>query len=192
MTGQSVTWAQLNLAAAEDLRGLMRRQRLAAEMVILLIERMQPGGGGVIVIGRQALSELLSTSMSSVERALRLLISEGWVQRIKVGGAQALAINSRVAWIGPRGDLPFAVFTATVIASRSEQDQASLAPPPIRQVPMVLPGEIPLTVGEGLEPPSQPELPDMSPIVAVKGGADQVDRELLEQRGQLRIDEALP
>lgn len=181
-TGRPVTWAQLNLAAAEDLRGLMRRQRLAAELVLALIERMQPGGGGVIVASRQTMAELLDVSMSSIERALRLLIEEGWVQRIKVGGAHALAINSRVAWIGPRGDLPHAVFTATVVASRSEQDEMALAPPPIRHVPVVMPGEIPLGVGPELDPPSQPELAEIEPPAV---SAANLDPETQAQLGQV-------
>ena len=84
------------------------------------------------------MAEILNCSMPTVERALRILIGEGWVQRIKIGGAHALAINHRVAWVGQRGDIQHAVFGATVIASRSEQDAISLAPPPIRPIPVML------------------------------------------------------
>ena len=45
VTGRPITWAQINLAASEDLRGLMRRNRWAAELVLAFIERMEPGGG---------------------------------------------------------------------------------------------------------------------------------------------------
>ena len=87
----------------------MRRNRYAAELVLALIETMQPGAGGVVVVSRQTMAEILNCSMPTVERALRILIGEGWVQRIKIGGAHALAINHRVAWVGQRGDIQHAV-----------------------------------------------------------------------------------
>jgi hypothetical protein len=180
MKGGAITWAQLNLAASEDLRGLMRRNRSAAELVLALIERMQPGAGGVVVVSRQAMTEILECSMPTVERALRILIEEGWVQRIKIGGAHALAINHRVAWVGSRGDIQHAVFGATVIASRSEQDALSLNPPPIRAIPVMRRSEIPLMDGPGQEPPSQPDLDGVPPVVAYQSE--------LEQRGQLRLN----
>lgn len=179
MTGSPITWAQLNLAASEDLRGLMRRNRYAAELVLALIENMQPGAGGVVVVSRQTMAEILNCSMPTVERALRILIAEGWVQRIKIGGAHALAINHRVAWVGQRGDIQHAVFGATVIASRSEQDALSLTPPPIRPIPVILRGEVPLMEGPGQEPPSQPDLDGVPPVVAIQNEP--------EARGQLRL-----
>ncbi len=190
--GRPITWAQINLAATEDLQALIRRNRFAAELVLALMRQMQPGGGGVVVASRQTMCELIGASMPSVERALRLLIDEGWVQRIKVGGAHALAINSRVAWVGPRDDLPHAVFTATVIASRAEQDAAALNPPPIRHVPVLMPDEIPLPVGDGLPPPSQPGLVGVEPAVArTRAVDDAADREALEARGQQRLPDPL-
>ena len=165
--GRPITWAQLNLEAAEDLRGLMRRNRWAAELVLALIERMEPGGGGVVVCSRETMRELLECSMPTVDRALKTIITEGWAQRIKVGGASALAINSRVAWVGPRGDLPQAVFSATVIASRAEQDAIALNPPPMRPIPVMRIGDEVLMVGRGQVPPSQPDLDGLPPVVAV-------------------------
>ena len=164
--GRPITWAQINLEAAEDLRGLMRRNSKAAELILALIERMVPGGGGVVVCSRETMRELLGCSMPTVERALRTIVTEGWAQRIRVGGAHALAINSRVAWVGPRGDLPHAVFAATVIASRSEQDAIALNPPPVRSIPTLRPGDEALPEGPGQKPPSQPDLPAIPPVVA--------------------------
>lgn len=169
MIGRPITWAQVQMAALEDLQGLMRRAPKAAELMLALIRCLQPGGGGVVVASRETMRELLDVSMPTVERALRVLIAEGWVQRIRIGSAHAMAINERVAWVGPRGDLTQAVFSATVIASRSEQDAISLSPPPLRSVPVMGPDEHALPVGQGLDPPSQPDLPGIRPVVAVTG-----------------------
>lgn len=165
--GRPITWAQIQLDALEDLQGLMRRAPKAAELILALIRCMQPGAGGVVIASRQTMRELLGASMPSVERALRVLIEEGWVQRVRIGSAHALAINDRVAWVGPRGDLAHAVFSATVIASRSEQDAMALSPPRTRRVPIIGPDEQPLPIGQGLSPPAQPDLPGVEPVVGV-------------------------
>lgn len=177
--GRPITWAQLNLAASEDLRGLIGRQPKAAQLILALIERMAPGGGGIVVVSRATMAEIIGSSLPTIDRAIKTLADEGWVQRMRIGGAFALAINYRVAWVGPRDDIQHAVFGATVIASRSEQDAMGLNPPPIRNVPMLRPGEIPLMVGPGLDPPSQPELAGIPPTAAYQAE--------LEAHGQQRL-----
>lgn len=171
---------------------MIGRHPMAAQLILALIEKMQPGGGGVVVASRTAMGELIGASIATVRRALAVLIEEGWVQRIRIGGVSALAINYRVAWVGPRSDIQHAVFGATVIASRTEQDQMSLAPPPIRHVPMLHPDDIPLMVGPGSDPPSQPDLDGMPPVVATMADADGVisDEHMarLEAAGQRRLD----
>ena len=134
-------FTMVELSALEGLAGLIQNAPKAAELIVCLIRRMQPGSGGVVVAARETMREMLGCSMPTLDRALKVLITDGWVQRIKVGGAHALAINHRVAWVGPRGEIQHAVFGATVIASRSEQDNIALNPPPIRQVPILQAGE---------------------------------------------------
>lgn len=163
--GRPITWAQIQLDALERLQLLTREHPKAAELMMCLIRHMKPGSGGVVVVSRKTMCELLGASMPTVERALRVLISDGWVQRMRIGSAHALAINDRVAWVGPRGDMQHAVFSATVIASRSEQDAIALSPPPAKQVPIIERGEQPLPVGPGLEPPAQPDLECMPSVV---------------------------
>ena len=167
-------FAMLELASLEGLAELVREAPKAAELIVQLIRRMQPGAGGVVIASRETMRELLGSSMPTVDRALKVLIEGGWVQRIKVGGTPALAINHRVAWIGPRGDLQHAVFGATVIASRSEQDALSLSPPPMKTVPILQQGEQPVAHGEGLPPPSQPGL-DGIPQAAIERDPNTID-----------------
>lgn len=183
-----ITWAMLELQALEALQDLMKRAPRAAQLVLCLIRHMRPGSGGVVLASRETMRELIGSSMPTVERALRVLIQEGWVQRIKVGGAHALAINSRVAWVGPRGDLPHAVFEATVIASRTEQDAAALNPPPAKTLPIVQAGEQVATHGEGLPPPAQHLLTGVDPVVGQTQG-NLTDAERLELLGQQRLVE---
>ena len=164
---QNAHFAMIELAALEGLHSLMKSAPKAAELIVCLVRKMSPGSGGVVLASRETMRELLDCSMPTVDRALKVLIDGGWVQRIKVGGAHALAINSRVAWIGPRGALQHAVFGATVIASRSEQDEIALNPPPMRELPILQQGEMALPTGEGTQPPSQKMLDGIEPPTIV-------------------------
>lgn len=160
-------FAMVELTALEGLSSLIHRAPKAAQLIVTLIRRMNSGSAGIVVVSRETMRELLDCSMPTVDRSLKLLMDEGWVQRIRIGGANALAINHRVAWIGPRGDIQHAVFGATVIASRSEQDAMSLAPPPMRNVPVVETGEEIIAIGSGESPPSQQLLTEVKGPTAV-------------------------
>lgn len=179
-------FAMVELAALEGLGNLIPRAPKSAQLLVSLIRHMSPGSGGVVVVSRETMRELLGCSMPTVERALRLLIEEGWVQRIRIGGAHALAINRRIAWMGSRGQIQHAVFDATVIASRAEQDALSLEPPPMRSVPIVGAGEDVISFGDGEDPPSQQLLEGIEPTAK---SADEQYRAELERQGQQRLPE---
>lgn len=151
-------FAMIEKVALHNLDQLMQEDMQAARLVMSLIRLMEPGSGGIVVASNKSLQELLGVSESTVARALRTLVKGQWVQRIRVAGAHALAINKAVAWVGPRGQMEHAVFFATVVASRTEQDAAGINPGELRQLPMALPGEDVLPIGEA-EPPAQELIP---------------------------------
>lgn len=167
-------FAMIEKVALHNLDQLMQQDMQAARLVMSLIRLMEPGSGGIVVASNKSLQELLGVSESTVARALRSLVKGNWVQRIRVAGAHALAINKAVAWVGPRGQMEHAVFNATVIASRSEQDAAGINPGELKQLPMALPGEVVLPVGQ-TEPPAQELIP----------GTEQVARMAEPERGEI-------
>jgi len=166
---QPVTFAMVDMAAIEGISDLIHTAPNAARLLMTLIRHMSPGSGGVVVCSRETMRELLDCSMPTIERALRTLIGGQFVHRVKIGSAYALAINDRVAWVGPRGDIQHAVFSATVIASRSEQDAVGLNPGKLRPVPVIASDEHAIAGGDGLPPPSQPELDGLPPAVIQRG-----------------------
>ena len=178
-------FAMIELEALEGLSDLIERAPKAAQLIVTLIRQLRGGSGGVVVCSRETMRELLGCSMPTVERALRLLIDEGWVQRIRIGGAHALAINHRVAWIGNRGEISHAVFGATVIASRAEQDAVALNPPPMRTLPVTHHGEDVIPVGDGADPPIQTVLDGMHATASVDPETGEIFE--LERRGQQRL-----
>lgn len=163
--------------ALHNLDALMRTNMVSARLILTLIRFLEPGSGGVVVLSRSTMAEILNVSVPTVARALSTLIKGNWVHRLKIGGAYALAINKNVAWVGKRGALDYAVFGATVVASRKEQDAAGLKSEPPKTLPMAHPGEGILAVGQEPEPPHQPGLEGIEPAVARTGDGnpDQLD-----------------
>jgi len=182
-------FAMVEKVALHNLDELMRTDMQAARLIVSLIRLIEPGSGGVVVISRAAMAELLEVSLPTVQRALKTLVSGHWVQRIKIGGAYALAVNKTVAWVGPRGQLDHAVFSATVVASRAEQDAAGIDPGELRKLPMALPGEEVLPVGEP-DPPAQELIPGTEQVARM---ADPATGEIhgyqqsLDRSGQNRL-----
>jgi len=177
-------FAMIEKQALTNLDQLMAKDLQAARLIITLIKFLEPGSGGVVVISKQTMAELMAVSQSTISRALRTLIDGNWVQRVRIGSAHAIAVNDTVAWVGQRTDRRFASFSATVIASRAEQDAADLAPRELRQLPVMNQGEDLLSYGE-TAPPAQGLLPGTE-LTAI---TDQALRDELERRGQQRIPE---
>ena len=63
MMRRPITWTQISLEASEDLRGLIGREPKAAQLVLALIEQMEPGGGGIVVASRTTMAELIGASV---------------------------------------------------------------------------------------------------------------------------------
>lgn len=182
-------FAMIEKVALHNLDELMQEDMQAARLVMSLIRLMEPGSGGIVVASNKSLQELLGVSESTVARALRTLVKGHWVQRIRVAGAHALAINKAVAWVGPRGQMAHAVFNATVIASRAEQDAAGIDPGQLRQLPMALPGENVIPVGDA-EPPAQELIPGTEPVATMadpETGEIHDYQQRLERLGQQRL-----
>ena len=175
------TFAMVEKVALHNLDQLMQEDMQAARLVVSLVRLLEPGSGGIVVASNKSLQELLGVSESTVARAMRTLVKGHWVQRIRIAGAHAIAINKTVAWVGPRGQMDHAVFNATVIASRSEQDAAALEPGELKQIPVAHPYEAILPIGIEPTPPSQRGLDGVEPAIARH-------QDELEARGQQRLE----
>ena len=81
-----------------------------------------------------------------------------------------------------------AVFNATVIASRSEQDAAGINPGELKQLPMAPPGEVVLPVGQ-TEPPAQELIPGTEQVARM---ADPDTGEILDNYEHERRRLGLP
>lgn len=160
-------FAMIEKQALANLDELMKQDIQAARLIITLIGFLEPNSGGVVIVSKNTMAELLGVSTATISRALRTLIAGKWVHRTRVGTAHAIAVNDTVAWVGARSQRQYSVFSATVIASRSEQSEADLLPRELKKLPIVNQSEEVVQSGEAL-PPSQGILDGLE-LAATKG-----------------------
>lgn len=134
----------------------------AAALMHFLVAQM--GRSDAVVASWGTLAELSGMSVATVRRAIADLRAERWIELVAIGGkgaANAIVINSRVAWTQERDKLRYARFSAQVVARAEEQQAVDTAP--LRPVPVLYPNEKPLPAGDGEPPPTQPSLEGFTP-----------------------------
>jgi hypothetical protein len=156
-------WVQTERKAHEAWARLISRKPRAAELLHHLVAQMEDQNA--VVIPQKVLAQLMGRSLPTVERAVRDLVSERWIQVIRIGKGKeaAYVVNDRVAWGQPRDQLRLSVFSATVVADFADQDTASIDQVDLRRIPTLFPGERQLPSGDGEPPPSQPSLTGLEP-----------------------------
>ncbi|OSK13644.1 replication protein [Escherichia coli M056] len=75
-----------------------------------------------VVCSYATLTEVTGYSRRSVATAIKILKDDRWIQVVKVGNASAYCINEKVIWQAGRNQRKYAIFSATVVASESEQE----------------------------------------------------------------------
>lgn len=168
---QKATWVQTEKAAHEAWAMLIIKSPKAATLMHILTSKV--GENNAVVISHKILAKLMMVkSVTTVKQAIKVLEAGNWIEVRQVGErgtVNAYVLNDRVAWTQPRENLRYSLFSATVIISDDEQpDRSELgAQQPLRRLPKV--GEFQNSIGDGLPPPSQPNLPSMEPDLPATG-----------------------
>lgn len=172
-------WVQTERKAHEAWASLIRRRPRAAECLHILVAHM--GDQNAVVISQKVLAQIMQRSPDTVQRALKDLAAEKWVQVVKIGKGKecAYVINDQVAWGEARSNLRLSMFSARVIADVEDQDPITLDSAPLRKIPALYKGENQLPSGPGLPPPSQPSFDGMEPDLpaTVRAEPEQMDVE---------------
>lgn len=158
------SWVQTERKAHEAWASLIGRKPAAARVMHLLVANM--GEMNAVVVSQKTLAKMIGSSVDTVQRALRVLVDERWIQVVKLNGPGTVAahvINDRVAWGRARDQLRVSVFSASIIADFADQDAEATDDAPLQRIPSLFPGERQLPGGDGLPPPSEPPLPGMEP-----------------------------
>lgn len=152
-------FVQLSRAYLKAWRGLIRKNGLAAEILFYLVEKMGRTTNAV-VCSYSTLTEVTGYSRRSVATAIKVLKDDNWIQVVKIGNASAYCVNERALWQAGRNQRKYAIFSATVVASESEQESDFLAKSKekLTYIPFVEHHERVLISSEELPPPDQKDL----------------------------------
>ena len=175
-------WVQTERKAHEAWARLIARKPRAAELLHHLVAQM--GHQNAVVVPQTVLAKLMNRSVDTVQRAIKDLVAEQWIQVVRLGRGKeaAYVVNDRVAWGQTRDQLRLSVFSAAVVADLDDQDEALLGHGDMRRIPTLYPGESQLPSGPSEEPPSQPAIPGLEPDLPALSEAEK-----LERRGQQRL-----
>lgn len=183
-------WVQTERKAHEAWANLIARKPSAAMLLHHLVAQM--GHQNAVVVPQKVLAKLMGRSIDTVQRAIRDLEAERWIQVVKMNGPGTVAayvVNDRVAWGQPRDQLRLSVFSAAVVADADDQDPLTLEHSDLRRIPTLYPGERQLPTGPGEDPPSQPNIDGLEPNLPAIQAGDAADRADLEAKGQGRLIE---
>lgn len=151
-------YTQTELATHEAWAHFTLEAPPAAALVHLLCRLA--GDDDTVVASQRVLAERLGVSPQTIMRALKKAEAAHYIEIIRLGatatGACGYRLNSRVHWTKNSAGKDTAAFRAVVLASA--EDQPAIDSAPLRRVPVIRAGEIPIPSGEGLPPPSQPTL----------------------------------
>ncbi|MNP43400.1 hypothetical protein D3C76_1372170 [compost metagenome] len=141
------------------MRALARKSPIAHEILYYLVEHMGRTTNAVVV-SYATLMEITGSSRPTVGRAIKLLKDDFWIDTVKIGSATAYCVNERVFWQAARNQRHYAVFSATVIAARSEQESnfREKAEHPLMHVPYISNRDIAVVGSDQLPPPDQQDL----------------------------------
>lgn len=159
-------WVQTERAAHEAWASLIQKAPKAAQLMHILTARV--GEHNAVVVSQKTLSELMTCSRRTVQRAVDVLVADRWIEIRQIGEngtVNAHIINDRIAWTGKRDGIRYSLFSAAVIVSDIEQPDASKLghQEPLRRLPSLFRDEGQSPSGDGLPPPSQPFLGGMEP-----------------------------
>lgn len=156
---ENFNFVQLSRGYLQQMRKLARKSPIAHEILYYLVEHMGRTTNAV-VCSYTTLCEVTGVSRPTVGRAIKLLKDDNWIDTVKIGNSSAYCVNEKVFWQAGRNQRKYAIFSATVIASASEQenDYAEKAKHKLTYIPIIEPNDVPTTGQEDLPPPDQRDL----------------------------------
>lgn len=152
-------FVQVSRGYLKEMRKLARKSPLGHEILYYLVEHMGKTTNAV-VCSYKTICETTEASRASVGRAIKILKDDNWIETVKIGNATAYCVNERAFWQAGRNQRRYAIFSATVIASESEQESnfREKAKQELTYVPIISSKERITMSDEALTPPDQKDL----------------------------------
>lgn len=162
-------FVQFTRGYLKETRDLAKKSLPAFMIFNFLTERMTRQNA--IVVSQKTLMEILELGRTSIQQGIKVLQEGNWVQVVKIGQSNGYLVNAKVVWRSHQNKR-YGHFTADVIISEAEQTQSveELENQPLRDIPNVKKGEMPISDNADLPPPDQRELfePDFDTIPHTK------------------------
>jgi len=146
----------MSRAAEKNLRELQRFSPSGALVFSVIRQNMQMGTNAV-TISNSVLCKILGTSRSTITRAIKYLSSNNYVQIVKVGNVNTYVVNEKIAFSGRAGQRT-AVYSATMIAHESEQEEGWNDVKKLKTVPLIFENERVILGNDELPPPDQKDI----------------------------------
>jgi len=156
------TWVQTERKAHEAWADMIAKRPRAAQLMHRLVACM--GRQNAVVISQKLLAQMMGVTDRTVRNAIADLVADRWISVVKLNGPGTVAayvINDQVAWGESRQNLSTSVFSASVVADKSDQE-SKLIGSELRRIPTLFYGERQLPTGQS-EAPSQPSILGLEP-----------------------------
>lgn len=131
------------LAIAE----LGKKNEVALNLLMSFVQLMDKNNA--IMISFKAMENITGKSRSTLDRAIKVLKDDKWIQVVKVGNANAYHLNAGVFW-STHSDKKFGKFQATVVTSFDEQEKDLRKNPDVKlkRTPQVFAKEKPILLND--------------------------------------------
>ena len=156
------SWVQVERKALELWGQLAMQNSGAAQLMAVMISHMKEHNA--LVASQKTLAELTGCSVATIKRRLKVLKDGNWIEVRQMGAAgttNAYIVNDRVAWQDKREGIRYSLFSAAVLLSETEQDDALEDGSELQNLPNIFPNEMQIPSGDGLDPPSSPAIPGL-------------------------------
>lgn len=153
-------FVQVSRTYLREMGQLARKSPVAQEILLYLVEHMGKTTNAV-VCSYGTLQEITNLSRTTVANAIKTLKKDGWIETVKIGNATAYCVNERAFWQAGRNQRKYAIFSATVIASASEQTASyhDSSKNKLMHIPFLGANDVLVTnENEQLDPPDQMDL----------------------------------
>jgi putative lipoic acid-binding regulatory protein len=130
----NVNFTQFSNAYLPAWRALIRKNPIAAEILMFLIEHMGKQHN-VVMLSQATMMELTGRSRSTISRAIKTLREDNWIDVVQIGKASAYAVNERIAWRTHANQRKYAYFSASIVATST--DQVEIKKSKLKHIPVI-------------------------------------------------------
>lgn len=156
---KNMDFVQVSRADMRAIAELGAKNSIALKLLMTFAQTMDRQNA--VMISFKAMEEIMGKSRPTLDRAIRLLKEDNWLQVVKVGTANAYVLNSAVFWTDSNDKRSMTNFTARIVTTLNEQDMDLRKNRNVRlkRTPTIVPnGERVILDIEPLPPPDQQDL----------------------------------